>query len=150
MKKIIVFFLAIFLLSCDEEILYDKEVRLYFNLLGGIGGCTTAPMILLEPNYLRHFNKKNYPNIKTITFTALIKGENSNKNIIELYNVTDGIVVEKSLISTSSLEHTWVDSEDILNSLPEKEIDLSISMRSENAATSSCEIIGAELILKRD
>ena len=151
MKKICFFLSLTLFLSCKEEILqYDKEVRLPFSLpFNGIEGFSTETSILTGNIFLRNFNKKNYPQLKSITFSSLLRSTDPDLIIVELYNETDGVVIEKSLLSTSSTEYIWVDSENILSSLPNKEIDLTISIHSTTDAGGGG-IFDAELILKRD
>lgn len=140
----------VFLFSCEDAIKYDKEIRLPFSFpFNGIEGFGTEASILSGNIFLRNFNKKNYPQLKSISFSAFLIGADPDQIIVELYNETDGVVIQNSLISTSSTEYAWVDSQDILNSLPNKEINLTLSIRS-TATGGGGGIYDAMLILKRD
>lgn len=140
----------VFLFSCDDTITYDKEIRLSFSLpFNGIEGFETETSILTGNIFLRNFNKKNYPQLRSITFSAFLIGADPDQIIVELYNETDGVVIQNSLISTSSTEYVWVDSQNILNSLPNKEINLTLSIHS-TTADGGGGISDAMLTLKRD
>jgi hypothetical protein len=149
MRKIVCLLFSVLLFSClvKEEDVYDKEVRLSFRFpFNGIEGFNTETSILTDNIVIKNFDKRNYPNLSSIKVSTFLRGE--SEIFVELYNVTDGVVVENSLMSTATSQYVWVDSENFVDNLPEKKIDLTFAIHGSDA-TGECGIMDAELILER-
>lgn len=110
-------------------------------------GFNTETSILTDNIFIRNFDKRDYPKLTSIKVSAFLLG--TPEIFVELYNITDGVAIENSLISTASDEYVWVDSENLLSNLPAKEIDLTFAIRGSDA-TGNCGILDAELVLERN
>lgn len=164
MKKLSCFIFIIFILlsalSCEgpqgiqgppgEDGDYDKLITLMFPITGGGATVDTAGEILSSGSHILHFNKNNYVNVDSIVFTALIRSYvGGNYCIAELYNVTDSTVIDNSNVTTNSTIDEWIETENIINDLPDHDITLSVRVRTENQG-SMVSINRACLYLFRD
>jgi hypothetical protein len=110
----------------------DSDKQLRFGLAGNIGISSTTPFMHPEVWSLMKFNVHNYTGIDSVVFYALIKSENSSTNcIVDLYNWTDDEVIPVSELMSSSTTLIWINSGNLFNELPNKEISLSPRIRSE-------------------
>jgi hypothetical protein len=109
----------------------DKQIFLPINY--SVNTTSTTPFIGGE---LVKFSKRNYPNVDSIILVANpYVADVSNSAILELYNITDSVPVNNSIITTSNLHGTsppFLQSANVYNSLPDKEITLGIRFRSGN------------------
>jgi hypothetical protein len=141
MRRSILFLLiagiAIFNCSCqkDEEIKLDKQIVLsfggsYFGSLITTGD--TLWRYLDVPDYkLVNFDKRNYSGIKSVVFAGPISSEDSsNYCIVELFNLTDSLPIMGSTIMTNIESYEYTFSENILTSLPDKNINIGIRLKS--------------------
>lgn len=106
----------------------DKQIRLGFEMTGGFGISSDTARIIGPSVYITNFDKRNYVGVDSIVFSALLYPDDSTYLAhVELYNVTDGIPITNSDISTNTYE--WVESGNIYDDLPDKEIDLTFQVR---------------------
>ena len=80
------------------------------------------------------FNKSNFENVGSIFFESdPYISNNSNYALLELYNITDNVVIPNTLIKTNNtfdLKKNLI-TDNIINNLPENEIVLGIRLSSE-------------------
>jgi hypothetical protein len=55
----------------------------------------------------------------------------NNTCYLELYNLTDSVAIANSTITTTSISPIWVASANLLNDLPDKDIDLTVKLWTE-------------------
>jgi hypothetical protein len=138
------FIYSIFLItSCTKEndLELDKQIRI--NGIGspGIGSYypnSDTSWKLLDGYRIINFNKNNYSDIKTIVFSALIfSTDTSNYCNVELYNLTDKVSIKNSQIKSNQLwglydanSMNYIESANIINSLPDKTINLAVRIKS--------------------
>lgn len=128
-------------MSCDKE----ESIKQYkIDILNGtgslIGSGATGVRTFETSSVYKGFNVGNYLDCKSITFigsiTANIDPENltySDTCYLELYNITDNSIITNSTIFTTSMTPVWVESENILDYFPNKDIDITVRLRkSEN------------------
>ena len=83
---------------------------------------------------LEKFNKNYWPGVDSIVFvTNLLTANYSSLASADLYNSSDHSVITNSTVSTRNTSSTKFISKNIFNDLPDKEIDLTIQLRSENS-----------------
>lgn len=127
--------------SCkkDNDVQLDKQVRLEFGNFSQSfyisTGDTSWQLIKYSDCILINFNKTNYAEIKSIIFSASIfSNDTSNYCNVELYDLTNNISIQNSQIkSNQKLNNgyaTFIESSDILNSLPDETIDLALRIKS--------------------
>lgn len=125
----------------------DKQIRLPFPT-GGSTRSTTyviTDQFVKETQYLVKFNKLDYANVAAIKFggtmTAGIDPMNVNISnqttaFVELFNVTDNVSLansEVSLTANGSTKTAFVETVDLSASLPAKEIQLIIRIRTSDS-----------------
>ncbi|WP_162056254.1 hypothetical protein [Pontibacter pamirensis] len=160
MKKIvslsIIMSLSLVFLSCKKEEVIpvlDKEVRLVF-FSGHWSTNQTDFELLPDFTHLIKFDKTNYSNLSSITiYASIATGSLDNTVEMELFNVTDSVSVNNTSLQASTtvttvINYKLVFSDNILNELPEKEIDLAIRLKSKNG--SYVYVTTPFLLLKRD
>jgi hypothetical protein len=110
----------------------DYQIRLEFG--GDLSNSTTEWRISeYETWYLTKFNKNYYANVDSIIFSCSMNTSNdSTKCIAELYNITDSVSIQNTLLESNVTQYVFVDSENIFDSLPDKEITLAIRIKSEH------------------
>ncbi|KAA9345761.1 hypothetical protein [Adhaeribacter soli] len=126
---------SVLMSSCkNEEVIpnLDKEVRLNFPFEYWPSNKTQFE---LSPKYthLIKFNKTNYSGLTSIKlYSAMATEVVGDTAELELFNITDNTAVANSLLmaSTPSLSYQLVQSSNIINELPNKEIDLGIRLKS--------------------
>lgn len=106
----------------------NEEIRL--NIETPANTNSTIPVIVSGIT----FNKSNFVNVGSIFFESdPYVGNNSNYALVELYNITDNVVITNTLIRTNNtfdLKENLT-TENIFNDLPENEIVLGIRLSSE-------------------
>lgn len=123
----------------------DKQIRLPFP--SGASTRSTSYVIsdqqIPQAQYLVKFNKLNYADVGSITFgvtiTSLIDpmfpGQ-SNTAFVELFNVTDNVAIANSelqLTANGVTQTAFLETGNLLASLPTKEIELVIRIRTSNS-----------------
>jgi len=111
----------------------DKQIRLTFN--GGYSTTDTVATLCYSQQYITRFSKSNYVNVDSIVFGANMGTSSSSSNcIVELYDVTDSVVIAGGTLITNASgffgDWPWIYSNNLLNSLPDKEISLGFRIRS--------------------
>lgn len=110
----------------------NEEIRL--KITDGIGSTantsSSIPIIVAGIT----FNKSNFENVGSIFFESdPYISNNSNYALLELYNITDNVVISNTLIRTNNtfdLKESLI-TDNIINNLPENEITLGIRLSSE-------------------
>lgn len=81
----------------------------------------------------KDFNINNYKGCTEIILVASMESSQpDNKCLLELYNLSDSIEIQNSLISTSSTEYEWIESQNLIEYFPKKDIDLTLKFSSQN------------------
>ena len=128
----------------------DKQIRLIFPA-GGHGTSSTDWRILPESSHLIKFNKNYYVNVDSIIFICSLGNDGSSDAsvFVDLYNVTDSLPIANSLLQNNTNPYAWVESGNLLDELPSKEINLAIRIRNETQGTGGG-IASAFLLLYRE
>lgn len=80
---------------------------------------------------LYKFNIDNYPNVTSVTFGTLLKSTDVETNcVVELYDLTNDVVIANSTIESNSSTGEFKTSANILNDLPSGTVDLTYRLRS--------------------
>lgn len=121
----------------------DKQIVLPLNFAANT--TNTQPVIGGD---LIKFNKNYYPGVDSITLIGNpYVGQTTNTSRIELYNLTDGVVIANSLIETSKLynERSFLETGNLFDFLPDKEIQVGIRLQSaingQFAASGTCFLV---------
>lgn len=140
--KILITLTLILFIACKKEETIspiDKQVRLEFSSLGDF---YTHDTVWTMPFFITHqlikFNKHdyNYNRVKSIIFSPSMRTEDENVSCyIDLYNVTDSVPIAGTLLVTNDKTYRFVESMDIKDFLPNKEITLSLRIRSQRRGT---------------
>jgi hypothetical protein len=145
-----------FLIGCTKEgpmgpagqdAYSDSQIRL--PMLSG-GNTTSEDGVLISG--IIKFDKRNYEGVDSIIFIAYpYSGNINNYCMVELYNFTDSVVIENSLLKSNQPGNSQVYQEtgNLYNYLPDKEIDLGISIKSEHEGSFSGIINYSYLFLYR-
>ena len=80
----------------------------------------------------KNFNKKHYRDCKSIIFVANLICSSGKKGYLELYDNTDSVIIANSILTANSTYWTWKESENLINDFPDKDIDLTLKLRSES------------------
>lgn len=99
---------------------------------------------------LTRFDKKDWNNAKSIKYNAVARSSRVDNNLIlELYNDTDNILIGESKLTSNNLTFETLESNNIIDNLPEKEITLSLYIRSEKEGVSVDFNGKSELIIEK-
>ena len=110
----------------DQPEYYVKQVRL------DLGVCGTVQHYCQFSEVYRNFNIHNYPRVKSVIFTVKLSSSSEiSEASVALYNLTDSTIIENSVISTRSTDLVWYDSENLVNSFPDHDIDLTTVVTTE-------------------
>jgi hypothetical protein len=142
--------------SCEKEevqtfttVNLDKQIRVSFPFMS-FASWSTSGQILSQEFWLIDFNKSNYENVDSILFSASLETSDTTANCIaELFDLTDNIVIPNSLIETNKLDPVWIKSKNIFAGLSDKNIDLSIKLRTDKQVMNPVVIFDAVLLLYR-
>lgn len=126
------------------------QVRFQLISLTGIGSSSTTGDLAPAWQYLRKFRKSDYNSMQSAILSAHIYSNNSSFDcIVDLFNLTDNVPITGSEVTTSSTSRVWIDSENFMNNIPDKEIDLAVRIRtSSSGGFSNC--VQAYLILSKN
>lgn len=167
MKTLIKFFLLVLVFSScqksESDVELDKEVRLPLNLITNFGltvdGYIWVDTIWSNPyeKYWKNligFDKLNYSKLTSIVISVPMYSAVSDKKCyVDLFNLTDSVSIEGSLIETNSAKMIIVNSQNLLNSLPNKPIDLALRIKSSEKVYNAYNYVGvgmnANLIISR-
>ncbi|URC13279.1 hypothetical protein [Flavobacterium sp. B183] len=146
----------------NNKILDNSEVQVTKYVCNGNGGIVFVEVRVslntLSTAYANpisrgiRFDIRDFKDVKSVVFEASAYVLNSNNHaLLELYNITDGKVIANSLIRSNYLPSALqkLRSNEILNGLPQKEVELGIKLRSEISGQFS-EINDACLILRSE
>lgn len=110
----------------------DSDKQLRFELAANFSISSTTPFMHAEIWSLMKFNVYNYTGVDSVVLYALVESVNSSTNcIVDLYNWTDDEIIPGSEIMSSSTSDVWIRSGNLFNEFPDKEISLSLRIRSE-------------------
>ena len=130
---------------------YQDETRIVL-FSNGSGASGTSSVEGKKMGEIIKFDKRNWANASSIFYVAWIYSENSsNSCYVELYNETDGEVITNSILTNNSTQYPGLlmTSENIISSIPDKEIDVSIRLRTQNEGVTVYMGRKAELIIRR-
>ncbi len=131
----------------------DKQIRLPF-IITGWGTADTSWSICYPGGYITNFKISNYVDIDSVIFCANMGSSDSSADcILELFDVTDSVVVGgSSLITNATGQYSpgwpWLYSGNLINSFPDKEISLAFRIRT-NKQGSTVEVNTAVVLLYR-
>ncbi len=112
---------------------YDEQIR--FKIADGIGNvANTSSSTPIVVSGLIKFDIRNYIGVDSAVFISdLYVSNTSNNALLELYNVTDNVIINNTQLSSNQVStgRIFVSTGNILSNLPEKEITLGISFSSE-------------------
>lgn len=114
---------------------YDKQIR--FEIGNSTTNWSTTSSEMRFPsatNRLIKFNKNNYPNVTRAVFAVWARTTSPTSACnVSLYNVTDQVGIDASLIQTTDTGpgYTLIESDNILDQLPDGEVDLSFGFFSD-------------------
>lgn len=131
--------------TCNDAPVLDKKVVL--TIWGAVSSGLGSPV---KATIFPNFDINDYPGIKSIVFTSTV-GIGSPTGApgsakVELYNMTDDEVIANAYIETT-VDHTFLQSNDCYNSFPKKKFDLGI--RVSGGATNYAGVDVINLILGR-
>lgn len=119
-----------------RNVSHDKQIRIRF---GGLDIATDSDewtKTRYETLTLIKFNKNNYPGVDSIIFTPSAYSNAAGINCyVQLYNLTDNVPIENSTVQSDVYDYIFIDSGNIYNYLPDKEIDLAIRIKSGRKGT---------------
>ncbi|WP_422092093.1 DUF7151 family protein [Tenacibaculum ovolyticum] len=99
---------------------------------------------------LTRFDKRDWNEATSIKYNSIVRTTDSdNKVILELYNDTDNTLIQESELTSNNLEFEIIESINLIDNLPEKEIILSLYIRSENDGVSVNFHGKSELIIEK-
>ena len=110
---------------------YDKQICIPFPFTGSYG-TSRSQYTYLSSSAIIKFNKNNYIGVDSIIFVPHIDAWMGDDNycIAEIFNLTDSTEILNSLVKTNSKNRIWVESGNIYDSFPEKEIDICVRFKS--------------------
>jgi hypothetical protein len=121
---------------CNVDSLYNNHDNLLRLVVGrhGVSAYSTDWVISEYPTYnLPDFYKGDYNNVDSIIFVpSMHTNDPSTKCIVELFNITDGLTIENSLVESNMSGYNFHYSMDIYDFLPAKRIDLGVRIKSEH------------------
>jgi hypothetical protein len=121
---------------CNVDSTYNNHDNLLRLVVGrhGIWAFSTEWVISEYPTYdFPAFCKLDYDNVDSIIFVpSMHTNDPGTKCIVELYNKTDGISIENSLIESNMPGYNFHYSRNIYDYLPSNRIDLGIRIKSEH------------------
>jgi hypothetical protein len=139
--------------GCKKEssIELNKEEIISLNMYG-LGSSSTEPFV--DATYLPYFDISSYSNLKSVvlavsnikTFNDL--GDVAGTGIWELYDITNGKIIENSMVSSDDIpENNYITSSNFISNFPKGKIKLGIRIASGGAYNVQCGNIS--LILSR-
>jgi hypothetical protein len=137
MKKLIFYVLLFALMSCEKvESIKQYKVDI-LNGTGALYGSGATGVRTFETfSIYKGFNISNYHDCKSITFIGSITANIDPKSLtysdtcyLEIYNITDNSTITNSTIYTTSTTPVWVESENILDYFPDKDVDITVRLR---------------------
>lgn len=130
MKLFISLTLSVSMFGCITAKNYDKQIRLLVSEgVFAVGSEKAAFMITPEHQQLIKFDKRNYVGVWKIIYCPLVSASDSTQEgYVELYNVTDKQPIEKSQMNISGTMPMLLESENLIEFIPAKEITLAIRL----------------------
>ena len=132
------FLFCIFILGCKgdqgptgpvgQSGSFDKQIRLDFGY-GGISTSDTAGKFSSGMSNLLKFKKSDYVDVDSIVFVTSVGVESPASMVIQLYDLTDSLYIPNAQITTTQPWETVVQTGNIFNDLPDKDIDIAIHIR---------------------
>jgi hypothetical protein len=115
----------------------DKQIRINF---GGTWGTNStswqfSPYAAFD---LIKFNKANYIGVDSIVFACcLVSGSSNDTCFAELYDITDSVSIQNTVLQTNSISWIYQYSGNIYSMLPSKEITLTIRLKNQTSGFAS-------------
>ena len=128
-----------------------NQVRFQLVSLTALGSSSTTGDMAPPWMYLKKFKKSDFSLMNSAIFSAHISTEGGSPStcIVDLFNLTDNVVISGSEVQTTSSTRVWVNSGNFLNNIPDKEIDIAIRLRT-NTAGGFANCVQAYLILSKN
>jgi hypothetical protein len=118
--------------------------------LAGFGGNSTIPWVYsLGGQIIRKFNKSDYALMQSAVLSGSVIVEPEAIGYIELFNLTDNVSIVGSKITVTSTSELWMDSENFISNIPDKEIDLALRIWT-SVDGKLVQITGGYLVLRKD
>ena len=115
---------------------YDKQLRLDFNIVDTVQSQDTLGTVLWQQFGIVKFNKTYYVNVDSIIFLAFLRSSDTSAVCkLELFNVTDNVGIDTSLIQSKDTTYKLVESKNIFKELPSTEITLAVKISSSKQGT---------------
>jgi hypothetical protein len=110
---------------CNDIEIYNKETIIYFR--PGLGGVNSTTPVTIHNSIIHDFNIANYA-ADSISFGAhMFTHDGIVKLYLELYDFTNGKVINNATLSTSSLYREYVTTPvNFINELPKSPIKLGL------------------------
>jgi hypothetical protein len=120
----------VYVCGCVTAKNYDKQIRLAFSeSVFAVSSQGAREMVTSESQQLIKFDKRNYIGVHKITYCPNVAASDSAlEGYVELYNITDKQPVLKSRIRVVGTAFEYIESENLYEYLPEKEITLGIRL----------------------
>ncbi|SEB37995.1 hypothetical protein SAMN04489761_0298 [Tenacibaculum sp. MAR_2009_124] len=98
---------------------------------------------------LTRFDKKDWVEATSIIYNSIVKTDANNRAILELYNDTDNVLIAQSTITAENTEFEILESSNLINNFPNKEITVGLYIKSENNGSSVYFHGKSELIIEQ-
>ncbi|MCC9017330.1 DUF7151 family protein [Flavobacterium lipolyticum] len=128
----------------NNKILDNSEIQVTKYVCNGNGGIvfvevrvslpTVNPLFVNATTKGIRFDIRDFKDVKSVVLEASpYVGNSNNYALVELYNITDGKVIANSLVRSNNLPNAikYLESNEILNELPQKEVKLGVKLSSE-------------------
>jgi cobalamin biosynthesis Co2+ chelatase CbiK len=123
--------------SCNNNLLLDKQLRINFPSFHWVHNDTGWQDSESIWN-LNNFNIDNYSKIDSVVLHAHIGNSSEDTCYLMLYNVTDEVDIENSMIMSTSGDPELRISLDFLDELPKKDIELGLKMKFATKGYAEC------------
>ena len=135
LKNLILPIFLILAIGCkkDEVNVAKMRIDLYPGAgAAAIGTSSSDGIIFKEFILYQSFSKNDFKGCKSIILSASLKSFSAENNCyLEIYDLTNNKVINKSTISTASINSIWINSENLLNEFSDNDIDISLRIRTE-------------------
>lgn len=112
---------------------YDKQIIIPIWSIGAGASGGTGPTGAIKGN-LPDFNIKNYAEVDSIVFVVKALAQNSD-GLVELFNITDNQPIPDSKVIINTATYSKYVSRNLINKLPNKNIDIGVKVSNINSVT---------------
>ncbi len=120
--------------SFVKSISGEKIIKLLFGPTNGISTNNASGYVISDlSKCLLDFNISDYQNVTSINFCAFAKSNNPSNNFeVELINLNNNQVIANSTIIGNNTDYQLLKSTNLLGSIPQESINLSVRIKSVN------------------